>query len=386
METTNKSIILNKIQSLYVLPIARSFYLFIALVSLITVILGCIFSVYLQASISRPAPKTYIPTYNESGDLLSFIKTNVVENHINQPKNIIFISSKQQVNEQITEYKLLGYFQADTFNKIAQFPEGFKIVGGRDEKLFKEAFDSENKTTALQATSILADDLNKMLAEGKYTKDRTYEIKVIAKDVFGLTSLPMDVSVKLNFESPKPNAVEEPPDQELTDLQKIARDIARTIEPNVNAQYFIIYKNANLVPSRCGATSDNHEFIINYRKAFEQVKKQLNSSNIEAFYFGLCQAWKDAQSQKQVEHDRVLAERNKAIASNEYILDKYNDDISREKATLAIAITIVGGALATFLSISIVLAFLAIEGHSCAVRQAIEAIAKTANSRGNSEE
>ena len=139
------------------------------------------------------------------------------------------------------------------------------------------------------------------------------------------------------------------------------------------------------IPKQCEASDQNQVFVANYRQAFEQVRTRLKANNIEAFYAGLCEAWQDvvareAAARRQVEEAQAAARRQveearaQALEFNNEARAKHQLEASAAQATTYVAMSIVGGALATFLSISLIVAFLAIEGHSRAIREAVKAM------------
>ena len=68
--------------------------------------------------------------------------------------------------------------------------------------------------------------------------------------------------------------------------------------------------------------------------------------------------------------------RRRALAENQSRLQAHEAKVFAAKARSAVALSVIGGALAIFLSVALVLAFLAIEGHSRAVRAAMESLVR----------
>jgi hypothetical protein len=165
--------------------------------------------------------------------------------------------------------------------------------------------------------------------------------------------------------------------------------VARIVEPEVNPAHFAAYRTALQAPSRCGASDSDGFFIANYRRALEEVRPRLTAANVEALYSGLCDAWKEvlaqeAAAQAQFEQQRLAAqraaneERERAQAQNYDLQRRHAAQVTEAKESTQQAMAVVGGALALFLTTALILAFLAIEGHSRAVRSAMEAMVQIA--------
>jgi hypothetical protein len=153
-----------------------------------------------------------------------------------------------------------------------------------------------------------------------------------------------------------------------------------------------VYKAALKVPARCGVNDNDQSFLANYRRVVEKVRPQLTAANVEAVYLGLCEAWKDvlsreATAREQAERHQRTAQRAaeearaRASAHNDELLLRHESRVAEAKVQTIQALTLVGGASALFLSVSLVLAFLAIEGHSRAVRAAMEAMVRLSEDR-----
>jgi TctA family transporter len=64
------------------------------------------------------------------------------------------------------------------------------------------------------------------------------------------------------------------------------------------------------------------------------------------------------------------------LAHNNELLRQHESRVSRARTQTAVTLSAVGGALTLFLSVALVLAFLAIEGHSRAIRTAMESMVR----------
>lgn len=386
-----------RLQSAYVLPLARGIYLLLALGCLLAVIAGILFILYLQAATARgpalvqmpPPYRAAVPTaaVPEPGMDLGLVRT-----HLDPPSNIRFVVTTDALTAAPAEGTILGHFAADTPNGLAPFPDGISILGGRDADLFARVRDGAGQGIALAARPALAAEIAKALKDAKAGTSRPFEIRVVARDRFGSVSAPADISFALTLGygppavPPTPDTV---PEATTTELQTLARDIARLLEPEVNPAHFSAYRTALQVPGRCGADDSDRNFLEGYRRALEEVRPRLTKANVEAFYTGLCEAWKKAL-QRQVEaQERVQQQQRAALQAadearyaartrNDELRQAHEAEVAAAKVQTVVTLSVVGGALAVFLALSLLLAFLAIEGHTRAVRAAMESMVRIA--------
>lgn len=382
----------HRIQSLNVLPLARGIYLLIALVSLLVVLGGSVYALYLQAVIANqpstvPVPPPYQESVSGASATPQTLDLALVGARLEPPTNIRFNVRVGTITSPLRRDEVIGHFQADTKNSLAASSEAVSILGGRDAELFERAFDAQNKTVGLKGTPALEKLIADELLDIKDPKSRDFEIRVVARDRFLMLSTATDISFVLNFGPKSVAAPESKP--EPTELQKIANDIASIIEPSEeNSTLFkTYYIAATKVPERCNTSDRDQRFISNYRRAFEEVRPRLHAANIDAFYTGLCEAWKDILQRETAERERIeraqtavirQAEESRANAQaqNYNLQRRYEMEVMQAKANTWLTMTVVGTALAVFLSMALILAFLAIENHSRAVRTAIESLVR----------
>jgi hypothetical protein len=222
----------------------------------------------------------------------------------------------------------------------------------------------------LVATQQLADLINGGVGQTR-SQQRSFSVTVVARDRFGNTSRPTNVQVSILFGPPAAT-----PEPELTPLQALARDIATRLDPQHTTAYFDGYERALRVPSDCGTTAEDANFVANYRQAFETVKARLTASNIDAFYAGVCSAWSSAVADENSKRAAAQAAREAALARNAeaqaiHALGLFGGTIGQ-----GVMLWIVKGAITTFLLASLSLAFLAIESHSRALRAAVQLISE----------
>lgn len=392
-----------RMQSAFVLPLARGIYLLVALACLLTVIGGVLFVVFLQAStLGQPSMKSLPPPYQATstfGDLPPReIDVAVIEERLAAPDGLQFAVTIGIIKEPLTTTTVLGYFQVPTLNQLAPFPDGVSLLGGSDAHLFERVPGARNQPLiGLAPRPALVAEIEQALQDITEVTTRSFEVRAIARDEYGITSAPMDVSFDLTFAPPEaaPTAASDAMSevgQDMTELEKIARLIAQTLEPEVNPAQFAAYRTALQVPSRCRAQDDDDTFLANYRAAFDNVQSRINSTTIDAFYQGLCEAWealvkREAAAREQAEQQQRSARRAadearaQVEASNRQAAHEYQAKVNWAKSLTAVTFSVIGGALAMFLSVALLLAFLAIEGHSRAMRAAVESIVKLTEQR-----
>ncbi|TVQ95160.1 MAG: hypothetical protein EA400_00225 [Chromatiaceae bacterium] len=388
-----------RLQSAYVLPLARGVYLLIALACLVTIVGGALYVLLLQASAAgtptqEPLPPAYRGTAVSPDLPAREIDLAAVQRRLAAPEQILFAVTTGPITEPPAEGAVLGEFRAGTANALAAYPDGISILGGPDAPLFERVPGTARGAIGLAPRPELIAQLGEQLEGLQAPQSRRFELRVIARDQYGITSAPADVSVTLQLAPAQAGAPEVPaaepiPEQALTEVQRIARDIAQTLEPTVNPDHFAVYRTASEVPGRCGVRDDDQAFLASYRRAFEDLRERLTSGNIEAFYLGLCEGWGTTlqretaarqRAEQQAAAERRAAEQARSMVEqrNAQALRAHAAKVERARAQSAVVLSVIGGALATFLSVALVLAFLAIEGHSRAVRAAVEAMARSA--------
>ncbi len=382
--------VFNRLSGFFLIPMAKIIYAVLAVICLLAIVGGLIFLIFLQGStavapVTVPIPPPYQePTSSTSTQSNGKIDINIVKNKITPPSKIKFINTVGVINSQLRPNILIGYFVAETANEIAPYPDGLSIIGGPDAEKFERVLDQRSKKIGLAPTVSLLNELNNSIKFIKQEQTKKFSVRVVMRDQFGMISKPEDVTVELKIAPPPLLNTDQPADidNRQTELQKIANEIAKHLEPVVNPAFFDTYKNAEKVPGKCGVADDNIEFLHNYRKAFDETKPSLEITNINAFYEGICIAWKEKLNREKAELEKKEKERQAAINKAENarrVAEQHNENIQREHALKIMAanglsivtLIVIGSALATFLCIAILLAFLAIENHSRAVRMAI---------------
>lgn len=377
---------LSQAQSETVLRAARTVYLIAAIASLVVIVVGLIFALFFQVSTWKSANEIPLPrAYRPSSPTLS---ADDVGKFLIPPQNIRFMPSMSSIRAPLSDRSILGHFTADTPNGLAPYPSDFNILGGKDAALF-DRVRSAGKRSGLKPTRALISKVNGLLHTLRKPESATYELEVIARDRFGNMSKPEAVSFSLTYEPPSAKsktsttfAARAESAKKMTELQRLAKDIAFLVDPKRTPAYFAAYRRARAVPRKCGASANNAVFISNFRRLFDQLRPKLRATNMGEFYTGVCSEWHRALSEQQAAQEKAREARASVIARNEAA----NVGAEGERMLAAvgrdIALTVVGAALSAFLLISFLLAFLAIENHTRAVRRAVETLTKNSSNQG----
>ena len=275
-----------RLQSALVLPLARGLYLAVALGCLLAVFGGVLYLVYLQTTIAGQPQTLPVPPAYDGGGVSAPSSERVVDlarvgARLDPPANIRFAVSAGTLTEPPTEGVVIGRFLADTPNGLAPFPDGVSLIGGRDAGLFERVSDGREKTVALAARPALVAEITESLKDLTEQTRRSFEVRAVARDAYGNVSPPTDLTFDLVL-APKRPAPAAPapapePEAEASELQKIAREIARTVEPEVNPAHFAVYKTALAVPERCGSSEGDETFLANYRRAVDEMRRAPHS-------------------------------------------------------------------------------------------------------------
>jgi hypothetical protein len=364
-----------RIQSDLVLRTARGFYLIVACVSLAAIILAAVVAIVAQGStlrfaIDRPVPEVRPPQ-------MEAIAVEDVAARMVPPQNLRFVQDPAIINFTVSEGQALGYFDAATPNQLASYPDDFDVVGGEHASLFQLSRHPGSGRAGLRASAALAQALNAAQAGLSTTTQQQFNIRIIARDQAGQISQPTDLSVVLLLGPPGAPAPQpqEPAAAPLTELQALARDIGLVIDPAQTDVYFDTVRSALRTPRLCGA-DESPEFVAQYRRGFDAVRERLNQSNLVLFYRGVCDAWNNAIARGEARYANERAAADEVIARNEQARMSLEMQKITARTIRNVAIGIAGTALAAFLTVALFLAFLAMEGHSKALREAVDIMAR----------
>jgi hypothetical protein len=357
----------------FILSIARRIYLVVAGISLLAVIVALGLAFLFELGTWRSAPEVPMPAEYVEHPLT--MDASDVQTSLSPPRNLEFVVLQPYVQTPATGQEELGYFNAETPNGLAAFPNDFDIIGGRDADLFDRApiAVSGVARAGLRPSAQFLEQMNREPGTGTHGGGRQYSIQIVARDRFGNRSPPASVSFGIGYGPPLAAPV--PEDAHESDLEHLARDIAVLVDPAKTPAYFDAYKQALDEPGRCGSASDNENFVSQYRTMFDRLRKRLHASNIGAFYAGVCSSWSNAVARAAQERDAAESARGQAMQRNaeaRIALMLQNAGLSIGKG---VALWAAGAALVVFLFITLFLAFLAIESHSNALRNAVELLA-----------
>lgn len=359
-----------RVQSDFVLRTARGFYLVTACVSLAALLLAVLVALLAQGStfrfaIERPVPSVEAPAPEA-------IALDDVVARMTPPHTLRFVADPGVLNFNVSEGQVLGFFDAETPNQLAAFPNDFDVIGGEHAALFSVGRHPANGRAGLRATAALAQQVaDARNANG--SGQLNYALRIVARDRAGQTSAPADVAIVISFAPvgsapPAPAASAAP-----TDLQGLAREIAIAIDPQQTDVFFDVIRSAQRTPELCDAEGDP-AFITEYRRAFEALRDQLRRENLGLFYRGVCDAWRGASERTQARYASDIAAAEAVAVRNAQQRAQLEQQKQTARTIRNIAFSIAGTALAVFLTIALFLAFLAMEGHSKALREAVETL------------
>ncbi len=361
------------------LPTARTIYLLIACVSLAAAIGALLVALVSQMQSWRTADLVPVPQAGQAP--LPPVNLSTVSARMIPPRAIRFIITQGFFSHEINTGQVLGYFTADTANGLPNYPDDFSIIGGKDTDLFHRVSmyaGGGHLRTGLAPTQKLVDQVNSDQANFTERRINTFSLRIVAHDSYGNVSSG-DVTFAFTT-GPTPAEVQLPmpvaPVKNATDLQKLAGEIANKADPSHGATFFDVYERAQRVPRNCGAQADDPVFLNQYRKAFNGIKDQLTSSNAEAFFAGMCDAWRQAQAQRSADEARAELAKNNAESRNQEAILRNQFAKAEAKTARNAAVGFAGAAIGAFIVICLFLAFLAMENHTKAVREAIEALAR----------
>ena len=376
---------LDGIQSRLVLPTARTLYLAGAILSVLAALIGLLVALFFQLSAWQTASEKPLPEQvSEQPGAITYTR---LDQRLSPPTNIRFVANAALLPAPLQETDVLGHLEADTPNGMAAYPGAFEIIGGKDAELFSEGDDSFSpKGTVLRPKPAMVSQINGLVPKLHTAAERSFNLKILARDVFGNRTPPTDLVVTLGYGPSPVNLPNIPlltPAQEAAPgpdkLKEIAAELAKFADPSRSTPaYYDGYDYAMREPVRCGAEGDE-QFITNYRLALDHARPHLGKAQLNPFYIGLCEAWTEAGKQASD------AARASAVARAQVMSENAIGQASAA-ANRLVAITLrnaallfVCGAIVAFMTIALFLAFLAMEGHSSAVRQAIELLATRSN-------
>ncbi len=366
-------------QSKFILEVARRIFLAIASVSLLVAVFGLVVALVYELLSFRSAPQVPVPAAYAPQPIA--MASGTVAQHLLPPRNLRFVVTPAVIDAPLSADQAVGYFNADTQNGIAPFPNDFDILGGPDAASFARVpltvrYDGRVVSRAgLRPTETLRNEINASLKGLAQDRRRTFHLTVVAHDRLGTVSRPTTVAFTLVYGPASAAPPAGGTTTRLTDLQRLARAIALRLDPARTPVYFDAYTRALREPASCGTQDYNTDFVAGYRRAFEQLKGQLSASNMTAFYAGVCAAWEEGVAAENASEEAAAAARNGAEAKNAAAREAFAVERMGTQTVKYVALSVVVSAVTAFLLVAFLLAFLAIEKHSDALRQAVQTLA-----------
>jgi len=264
---------------------------------------------------------------------------------------------------------------ADSRIGLANFPTGFQIIGGRNAELLREEREGYGAGTILVTTERYAEILN-ALPSGQATLPEL-QVRVLATDRNGSASQPTTLSITPSFSAPAP--VEEAQVEDIggpAALRRIATILAGIAAPKGTPEWFDAFEFAMNQPRRCGTNADNDDFIREYDRSVRHIQAKLNQTRLPTFYRGMCDAWTEQIAAADRARLEAEAERARVIAENLQAEALAAIEQAAKRSARNAAVIFAAAAIGFFMTVALFLAFLAIEGHSNAVREAVQMLAR----------
>jgi hypothetical protein len=363
------------------LKAARAINAVTATLSILVVGVGLLVALYFESVIWKGPDYVAVPPEARATALA--IGPAAVDNRLKPPDNVRIAITRPVIDGSLKRQDILGYFQADTANGLARFPEGVDILGGKDSELFDRR-DGGSQGIALIPTQALIDQVKTTLTSDQAQLHHDFSLVVVARDSYGIPSVVSNTGFALTYARGSAGPATNPPPQQpstttrpMSELERLARDIAlAAVGQEDSPAYRTAFDRALREPVVCGTSQEDSEFVANYRRIFDHARPQLTATNLPALFDGICDEWRKAAAGRA----RMLREsevaRNAAISANQNADYRYAFQAASAWAARNLTLVVVGGALSVFTVICLVLAFLALENHSNAMREAMAVIAQ----------
>lgn len=364
----------------FVLRAARSFYYFAACLALLVVAAAIVYAIYLEAVVQVPVHQKPMP--KEVPAAAAHVNADLIDGFMSPPQNVQYIPMTNEISTSMSGKEILGYFNATTPVGLARYPDDIEIVGGVDAHYFRKANGGIRGSdgtlhSAVIPTRDLVRDINQMLEAASGEETHLFSLDVIARDARYRVSERTSITISLKLIPqgalpPVPTTLET--SGTISDLQRLAIEIATEVDPNKTPVYFDAYSQAVNLPSTCQTQNRNDDFTPIYRDAYQRVKGELSKDNIDLFFLGVCQVWRDYVKQENENQRTAYAKRQSEI---EKIQRENNRAESAKYAAMMkrpIVWAVIGGAVMIFMLISLFLAFMAMENHQRSIRKAVDKI------------
>jgi hypothetical protein len=361
------------------LKAARTIYVLSATACILVVAVGALIALYFQLVMIKGPEHVAIPAAPIAS--APTVSPDVVDDRLRPPANVRVTITRALIDEALRPQDVIGYFNAETVNGFARFPEDVDVLGGKDSSLFDRKQSSlliPGQGAALIPTQGLLDQINSAILNGQDQQRQDFSLIVVARDLYGVPSQATTVNFSLTYGRRQTGPAAAAPSQPahpqvashpMTELERLARDIALLVDREGSQPYLSAYDRALREPVVCGSSSGDVNFVANYRRIFDHARTKLTKINLQAFYDGICDGWRQSAADQVRARAEAEIARNAAIAANQSAEYRYQFEAAAAWAARNLTLIVVGSALAAFLAICLVLAFLALESHSNAMRQ-----------------
>jgi len=186
----------------FILSIARRIYLVVAGISLLGVIVALGLALLFELGTWRSASEVSVPSEYVEHPLA--MDASDIQTSLSPPRNPVFVVMQPYVQIPATGQEELGYFNADTPNGLAAFPNDFDIIGGRDADLFDRAPTTVSGVVraGLRPSAQFLEQMNHEPGARARAEGREYTIQIVARDRFGNRSPPASVSFRIGYGPP----------------------------------------------------------------------------------------------------------------------------------------------------------------------------------------
>lgn len=240
----------------------------------------------------------------------------------------------------------------------------------------------ERKGQPLFRLKALIDQVRTVLTGNRVQSNHEFALFLVARDSYGIPSEVANADFALTYAHAS-QATNPPVQQAITatrqvsELERLARDVALAVGGQEGSvAYQRVFDRALREPIFCGTSQDDAEFVGTYRKIFDHTRPRITAANLLAFFDGICDEWRRATAERaRIQRDAETARRS-AISANENADYRYAFEAASAWTARNLTLIVVGGALGIFTLLCLVLAFLALENHSNAMREAVSVIAQ----------
>ena len=368
----------DKLRGYSMLDVGRTTVVIAASLSVLLVVGGLLVAfVYEMGTWSKPSKLPVPRLYNEKPIV---IDVNVLDARLAPPTNVRFVNTIGPISSALKKNQILGYFTAQSANKLAAPPKDFLIIGGADSEYFERRIDTRNNRSVLVPSSALLNFIENQLAPETGSKTHNFFLTLLAYDEAGNRSEPTSVPIPLVMGklAVAPKEGTDTPGVQATQsaLDTLASEIAFSVHPErpPKADFMTVFKIARGVPKRCNVASNDAQFLENYRRAFDHLKGRLTAANVESVFMGLCDAWSTAVAEERSALTLSKRNREEMMQYNYQVLaeDQRHDVGLRSSRNFWLLIVL--STIGVFFLLVLLLALLSIERHTRALHSHINAL------------